>query len=55
MNSRSRNMMIVVGAGTGFLLARAALPRVLTWLANLGLGKIPGYCGRVQKIHIRNR
>jgi hypothetical protein len=44
--------MIVVGAGTGVLLARAALPRVLTWLANLGLGKMPGYRGSVQKIGI---
>ena len=52
MNSSSRRIVIVAGAGTGLVVARAALPRVLTWLANLGVRKIPGYRGRVQKVRI---
>ena len=44
--------MIVAGAGMGLLIARAALPTVLTWLANFGVRKIPGYRGRVQKVSI---
>ena len=44
--------MIVAGVGTGLVVARAALPTVLTWLGNLGLRKIPGYRGRVQKVGI---
>jgi membrane protein len=52
MNSRSRNIVLVASAGTGLLVARAALPIVLTWLANLGVRKIPGYRGRVRKVGI---
>jgi membrane protein len=52
MNSSSRKIVLVAGAGTVLLVARVALPRVLTWLANLGVRKIPGYRGRVQKVAI---
>jgi membrane protein len=52
MNSSSRRIVIVAAGGTGLLIARAALPKVLTWLANLGVRKIPGYRGRVQQVTI---
>src|SRR5271168_4876627 len=52
MNSSSRKIVIVASAGAGLLVARAVLPTVLTWLANLGVRKIPGYRGRVQKVRI---
>ena len=52
MNSSSKKIVLVAGAGTVLLVARVALPRVLTWLANLGIRKIPGYRGRVQKVAI---
>jgi membrane protein len=52
MNSSSRKIVIVAAAGSVLLVARAALPRVLTWLANLGVRKIPGYRGKVQKVGI---
>ena len=42
--------MIVAAAGTGLLVAKSALPKLLTWLANRGVCKISGYRGRVQKI-----
>lgn len=44
--------MIVGAAGTGLLVARAVLPTVLTWMANLGVRRIPGYHGKVQKVGI---
>jgi hypothetical protein len=50
MNSSSRRIVIIAAGGTGLLIARAALPKVLTWLANLGVREIPGYRGRVQKV-----
>jgi hypothetical protein len=43
MNFSSRKIAIVVSAGAGLLVVRAALPAVLTWLANLGVQKVPGY------------
>jgi membrane protein len=52
MNFSSRKIVIVAGAGTGLLIARAALPVVLTWLANLGVRKIPGYRGSVRRVGV---
>jgi hypothetical protein len=43
MTYSSRKIVISADAGLAFLVARAALPVVLTWLANLGGRKIPGY------------
>jgi membrane protein len=52
MNAGSRKIVIVATAGTGLLVARSALPRLLTWLANRGVRKIPGYRGTVQKVGV---
>jgi membrane protein len=52
MNAGSRKIVIVATAGTGLLVARSALPRLLTWLANRGVRKIPGYRGSVQKVGV---
>jgi membrane protein len=49
MNSSSRKIVIV---GAGLLIARASLPTVLTWLANFGVRKIPGYRGSVKRVTI---
>jgi hypothetical protein len=50
MNYGSRKIVILANAGVGLLVARAALPIVLTWLANLGLRKVPGYRGKAQRV-----
>jgi hypothetical protein len=50
VNSSSRKIGIIADAGVGLLVARAALPIVLTWLANLGIRKVPGYRGRAQRV-----
>jgi hypothetical protein len=52
MNAGSRKIVIVATAGTSLLVARSALPRLLTWLANRGVRKIPGYRGRVQNVGV---
>jgi membrane protein len=52
MNYSSRKIVILEDVGVGLLVARAALPVVLTWLANLGMRKIPGYRGSVQRVAI---
>jgi membrane protein len=52
MNSRSRKIVVLAGAGTGLLVARAALPTVLKWLANLAVRKIPGYRASVRRVII---
>ena len=49
MSPSSRKIVI---AGTGLVVARAALPTILTWLANIGVRKIPGYRGRVRKVRV---
>jgi len=43
---------MVAEVGYGLVVATAALPTVLTWLANLRLRKIPGYRGRVRRVSI---
>jgi len=53
MTYSSRKIVISTDAGLAFLVARAALPVVLTWLANLGGRKIPGYQGGAQRVDIR--
>ena len=41
----SEKMRIVAYAGVRFSVARAILPRALTWLVNSGIRKIPAYRG----------
>jgi membrane protein len=52
MNSGSRKIAILAGASAGILIVRAAAPTILTWLANLGVQKVPGYRGRVRRVSI---
>jgi hypothetical protein len=40
----------VVDMGVGLSVARVALPLVLTWLANLGARKVPGYRASVRRV-----
>ena len=49
MSPSSRKIVIVGSAGTGLLVA---IPTILTWLANIGVRKIPGYRGRVKRVRI---
>jgi hypothetical protein len=39
MSYRSRKIVILADTGVGLLVARAALPVLLTWLANLALNR----------------
>jgi hypothetical protein len=41
-----------VDAGVGLLVARAALPLILTWLANLGVRRIPGYRASIRRVNL---
>src|ERR1700691_1917821 len=52
MNSNSRKFAIVAGTGAGLLILRAAVSPVLTWLANVGVQKVPGYRGRVRHVRV---
>jgi hypothetical protein len=52
MNLGSRKITILAGAGAGILIVRAAAPTILTWLANLGVQKVPGYRGRVRRVSV---
>ena len=52
MKLSSRKIETVVGSGLVLLVARAAMPSVLTWLANLGVQKVPGYRGRIRRVRI---
>ena len=52
MNFGSRKITILAGAGAGILIVRAAAPTILTWLANFGVRKVPGYRGRVRRVSV---
>jgi membrane protein len=52
MNLGSRKITILAGAGAGILIVRAAAPTILTWLANLGVQKVPGYRGGVRRVSV---
>ena len=52
MNFGSRKIAILAGASAGILIVRAAAPTILTWLANVGVQKVPGYRGRVRRVSI---
>lgn len=52
MKFSSRKIETVVGSGLVLLVARAAMPSILTWLANLGVQKVPGYRGRIRRVSI---
>ena len=52
MSPSSRKIVVFASVGTGVLVARAAIPTILTWLANIGVRKIPGYRGGVKRVGI---
>ncbi len=52
MNLGSRKITLLAGAGAGILIVRAAAPAILTWLANLGVQKVPGYRGRIRRVSV---
>jgi hypothetical protein len=52
MNFGSRKIEILAGASAGILIVRAAAPTILTWLANVGVQKVPGYQRRVRRVSI---
>src|SRR5579862_5141081 len=52
MNSSTKRFVMGVGSATGLLVFRAALPAILTRLANIGLQKNPGLRGRVQRVRL---
>ncbi len=52
MNLGSRKIAFLAGASAGILIVRAAAPTILTWLANVGVQKVPGYRGSVRRVSI---
>ena len=52
MSPSSRKIVVFASVGTAVLVARAAIPTILTWLANIGVRKIPGYRGGVKRVGI---
>ena len=52
MSPSSRKIVVFASVGTGVLVARAAIPTILTWLANIGVRKIPGHRGGVKRVGI---
>jgi len=52
MKAPSRKTVIVVTAAIALAAARAGLPALLTWLANLAVRKIPGIRGKVRRVQI---
>ena len=52
MNTRMKKTAQAIGGGIGLLVLRAALPVLLTWLANRSLRKVRGYRGSIQRIHL---
>jgi hypothetical protein len=52
MNLGSRKLPIAVYVGGGLVLTKLALPAILTWLANIGIRKIPGYGGSVRRFRV---
>ena len=52
MSTRTIRTENFVDAGVGLLVARAALPLILTWLANLGARRIPGYRASIRRVNL---
>ena len=52
MKAPSRKTAIVVTAAIALAAARAGLPVLLTWLANVAVRKIPGIRGKVRRVQI---
>jgi membrane protein len=52
MSARTKKTAQAIGGGIGLLVLRAALPVLLTWLANRSLRKVPGYRGRILRIRL---
>jgi hypothetical protein len=52
MSTRTIRISTVVDMGVGLSVARVALPLALTWLANLGARKVPGYHASAGRVSI---
>jgi hypothetical protein len=52
MRPSRKTMAVVTTAAITVAVARAGLPTLLTWLANLSLRKIPGIRGKVRRVQI---
>jgi membrane protein len=52
MRTRTLRTEYFVDAGVGLLVVRAALPLILTWLANLGVRRIPGYRASIRRVNL---
>jgi len=52
MRTRTLRTENFVDAGVGLLVVRAALPLILTWLANLGVRRIPGYRASIRRVNL---
>jgi hypothetical protein len=52
MKIPSRKTSIVVTTAIALAAARAGLPALLTWLANVVVRKIPGIRGKVRRVQI---
>ena len=52
MSTRTIRTETFIDAGVGLLVARAGLPLILTWLANFGARRIPGYRASIRRINL---
>jgi membrane protein len=52
MSTRTIRLSTVVDMGVGLSVARVVLPLALTWLANLGARKVPGYHASVRRVSL---
>ena len=52
MRAPSRKTIITITAFVAVAVARAGLPALLTWLANVAMRKVPGIRGKVRRVQI---
>src|SRR5712672_3657113 len=52
MRAPSRKTIITVTTVVAVAVARAGLPALLTWLANVAMRKVPGIRGKVRRVQI---
>jgi membrane protein len=52
MRPTRQKTTVLITAVAALVITRAALPRLLTWLANIAVGRMPGVRGRVRGVRI---
>jgi hypothetical protein len=52
MSYRSRTTTIVMTAAAALAITKAALPMLLTWVANIAVRKLPGVSGTIRWVQI---